>query len=36
MSEWEDRLVEIPATEENKEKRVKRNQNNVKRPLGQY
>ena len=35
ISELEDKVVEITATEQNKEKRMKRNEN-TQRPLGQY
>ena len=36
MSELEDRMVEITTMEQNKEKRMKRIENSLQRPLGQY
>ena len=36
ISELEDRMVEITAAEQNKEKRMKRNADSLKRPLGQH
>ena len=34
ISDLEDRMVEITAAEQNKEKRMKRNEDSSKRPLG--
>ena len=36
ISELEDRMVEITAAEQNKEKRMKRNADSLKKPLGQH
>ena len=35
-SDLEDRMVEFTAVEQNKEKRMKRNEDKPKRPLGQH
>ena len=36
ISELEDRMVEITAAEQNKEKRMKRKADSLKKPLGQH
>ena len=36
ISDLEDRMVEFTAVEQNKEKRMKRNEDSLKRPLGQH
>ena len=36
ISELEDKMIEITAEEENKEKRMKRLEDSLKRPLGQH
>ena len=36
ISDLEDRMVEFTAVEQNKEKRMKRNEDISKRPLGQH